>query len=103
MLGWPLFSELQEFSLQPLFWKVFGQLAFREDTALIYDAPMGGGGGLLSLCHIQGRPMPLVTILILPEINPSNSEHQMDKEQSLRCVQAKKTKAKICFFWANHS
>ena len=64
---------------------------------------MGGRDRLLSLCPVQELPVSLATTLILPEMNPLNSEHQMDKEEFLLMSEPKKSEQKNCFSWENHS
>lgn len=66
-------------------------------TVLSCDTLMGGRDRLLSLCPVQELPMSLAITLILPEMNPLNSEHQMEKEEFL-LMSAKKIRAKKLFF-----
>ena len=67
-------------------------------TVLSCDILMGGRDRLLSLCPVQELPMSLATTLILPEMNPLNSEHQMEKEEFFSDVSQENQGKKNLFF-----
>lgn len=91
-----LFRTVVAFPPAP-FLRDFSNSHLSMRTALLCDILTGGRDRLLSLCPVQELPMFLDTTLILPVTNPLNSEHQMDKEESLLISKPRKPEQKIAF------